>query len=106
MNILEELITSSTRRKILTLFLTNPDIKLHLREIARRIGENPSGVFQELKPLEKTGLLKSEKMANLKIYSTNKQHIIYKELASIIKKTSTTSGYQTRIVRKKERTRL
>jgi predicted nucleotidyltransferase len=84
---LERLLTSKTRVKILTFFLLNPDRELHLREIARLIDENINAVRRELINLEDIGLVTSKKVGNLKQYKTNKNMPVYEELQSIILKT-------------------
>jgi DNA-binding PadR family transcriptional regulator len=48
------------------------------------IKEDPGNIQRELKRLEKVGFLTSEKQGNTKIYSTNKQFPIFKELKSIV----------------------
>lgn len=83
-----EIITSKTRKKLLTLFLTNPKTKFYMRELTRKTGEYINSVRQELNKLEKNGLIISERVANLKYYSVNEKCIIYPELRSIILKTN------------------
>lgn len=84
---IKEIITSKTRRKLLTLFLSNPNSKFYTRELARKTGDYINSIRVELNKLESTGLIKSEKIANLKYYSVNKECVIYNELKSIISKT-------------------
>lgn len=85
---IEELITSKTRSKILTLFFTNPKESFYVREISRKVKENVNSVRRELEKLEKVGVLKSRNEANLKYYSLNENMPIYEELRSIFLKTS------------------
>jgi len=61
-----------------------PDFHTHVRGLAKLIKEDPGNIQRELKRLEKVGLLISEKQGNTKIYSTNKQFPIFKELQSIV----------------------
>jgi len=63
-----------------------PDFKTHVRGLAKLIKEDAGNIQRELKRLEKVGFLSSEKQANTKIYSTNKQFPIFKELQSIVLK--------------------
>ncbi|MBU4076923.1 MAG: nucleotidyltransferase domain-containing protein [Euryarchaeota archaeon] len=84
---LENLFTSKTRVKLLTLFLLNPGTELYVREIARRTNENTNAVRRELKNLEEIGLLTSARKGNLKYYAVNKSMSIYAELTNIILKT-------------------
>jgi len=62
-------------KNILHLFYDNHNSPLHLREISRRINLRESALSRHLNKLEKNGILKSEKEANLKKYSIRKQEI-------------------------------
>ncbi len=84
---LETLITSRVRRKVLALFLLNPEKEFYGREVARRTEENAHAVSVELGRLESSGLLKSRASARLKYYSANKGYPIYEELKRIMIKT-------------------
>jgi len=84
---LESIIGSKTRVKILALFLLSPDRKFYVRELARKIGGNINSVRRELQKLESIGLLKSERVGNLKYYVVDKKMPIYQELKSIFLKT-------------------
>ncbi len=84
---LEELITSRTRVKILTLFFSNPENRFYIRELSRKIDENINSVRRELRKLEEIGLLDSEREGNLKYYLINKKIPIYEELKNIFLKT-------------------
>ncbi len=77
---LESIIGSKTRTKILALFLLNSDRKFYVRELARKTGGNINSVRRELQKLESVGLLKSEREGNLKYYAVNKKMPIYEEL--------------------------
>jgi len=83
---LELLLPSRVRRKVLALFLINPEMRLHIREIERRTEEDFQGVRRELNRLERAGLLSSKRVSNLKFYSLNKDFYLYPELRSIIVK--------------------
>lgn len=61
-----------------------PDFHTHVRGLAKLIKEDPGNIQRELKRLEKVGFLTSDKQGNTKIYSTNKQFPIFKELQSIV----------------------
>jgi predicted nucleotidyltransferase len=89
---LQQLISSKVRVKLLTLFFTNPDTRLFLREIQRQIGEDISGIKRELDNLEFIALFTTEKVGNLKYYSLNKSFSLFDELKSIIFKTTGIEG--------------
>ena len=81
---LEHLITSQAKRRLLKLFITNPDSDFYTREIAKLTGESPNGVRRELVHLEKAGLVKSRREGNLKYYSLVQEFPFYPELKKII----------------------
>jgi DNA-binding PadR family transcriptional regulator len=81
---LDVFITSRVRRKIIVVYAKYPDFHTHVRGLAKLIKEDPGNIQRELKKLEKVGFLVSEKQGNTKIYSTNKQFAIFKELQGIV----------------------
>lgn len=90
---LEELFVSRVRVKILQLFLTNPQESLfHVREIVRRVSEEINAVRRELARMEKYGMVSSEWRANRRLYRFRKDYIFYKELLSLVAKTSGLGG--------------
>ena len=90
--IMNELITSKSRRKILALFLLNADAELYFRDICRKTNEATNVAKRELNKLEDAGLLRSERKGNLRYYRVNKDFPIYKELKSIFIKTEGLGG--------------
>lgn len=89
---LNDLLISKVRVKILELFLSNPDQSYHVREIVRRVSEEINAVRRELARLEKINFLISEWRANRRLYSARKDFLFYPELLSIINKTSGLGG--------------
>ncbi len=90
---LEELFVSRVRVKILQLFLTSPQESLfHVREIVRRVGEEINAVRRELARMEKFSMVTSEWRANRRLYRFRKDYIFYKELLSLVAKTSGLGG--------------
>ena len=81
---LDVFITSRVRRKIVVVYAKYPDFKTHVRGLAKLIKEDPGNIQRELKKLEKAGFLKTEKQGNSRIFMTNKQYPIFKELQSIV----------------------
>lgn len=90
---LSTLITSKTRVKILTLFLTRPDERFYFKNLIERLQVPPSVLHSELKKFENIGLLKSQKEANVLFYSINKNFSLYPELKGIIFKTVGLADY-------------
>lgn len=89
---LDTFITSRVRRKIIIVYAKYPDFKTHVRGLAKLIREDAGNIQRELKKLEKIGFLLSEKRGNSKIYYTNKQFILFKELQSIVLKSQRSQG--------------
>jgi len=86
--LLEDLIISRVRVKILTLFLTNPTKIYHVRDIVRKVDEEINAVRRELAHLEKGGMLSKEQRANRLFYAFRKDYPLYFELMELITKTS------------------
>lgn len=84
---LEVLISSETRVKLLTLFLLNPDKEYYIRQIERLVGKNYALVRKELANLESFGLLTSEKKGNQIYYSVDRNFFLYPELQRLVLKT-------------------
>lgn len=90
---LKELFVSRVRVKILQLFLTAPQESLfHVREIVRRVDEEINAVRRELSRMEKFDMVSSEWRANRRLYHFRKDYIFYKELLSLVAKTSGLGG--------------
>ncbi len=83
---LKRLFTSSTRVKLLTIFLLNPDGEFYIRELTRELNEQINSIRRELDNLKQTGLLKAKLRNRKKYYTVNKNFIFYNELKSIITK--------------------
>jgi len=83
---LEDLITSKTRPKLLFLFLDHPDDMFHVREVVRRVKEEINAVGRELIYLEKKGVLKKEPRANRVYYYLDKTYSCYIDLIKIYAK--------------------
>ena len=80
---LEDLITSKTRVKILSLFLKDVDAMYHVREIVRRVGEEINAVRRELILLDKKGLLNKEKRGNRVYYYFDKNYPYLSDLVRL-----------------------
>ncbi len=67
------------------LFL-NPDRNAYLRELADEFNISTSLVSEELKQLKKAGFLKSQKNGRQLHFQANRQHPLFSELNSMVKK--------------------
>lgn len=89
---LDVFITSRVRRKILVVFAKYPDFKTHVRGLSKLIKEDPGNIQRELSRLEKGKFLIVTKKGNTRIYQTNKQFPILKELQSMVIKSQQMSA--------------
>jgi hypothetical protein len=84
--VLEHLITSRTRLKMLLKFFLNSHSKAHLRGLADEFGESTNSIRHELTNLSKAGYLVSNGKGNIIEYSANTNHPLYPELQKLIHK--------------------
>ena len=89
---LQSLLSSRVRVKLLTCFFTHPEERFYARALSRQFEEHYNAVWQELNNLAQIGLLISEQNANVKYYHLNPEFPIYDELRRIILKTSGLGG--------------
>lgn len=81
---LEIFVTSRVRRKILVVFAKYPDFRTHVRGLAKLIKEDPGNIQRELERMVAGNFLTVTKRGRTKVYQTNKQFPILKELQSIV----------------------
>ena len=87
-NLLEPLITSKTRLKLLIRFFLNHSADGYLQELSREVDENTNSIRIELNRLEEAGILSSTREGRRKLYSVNKQHVLSEDITSIVRKVS------------------
>src|ERR1035437_4939481 len=83
---LETLITSKTRIKLLTKFFLNPQAKAYLRGLEETFGESSNAVRLELNRFENAGLLSSAMEGNRKVYTANTKHPLFPDIHNILRK--------------------
>lgn len=84
--LLEYLITSKTRIKLLLKFFLNPNTQGYLRGLADEFGESTNAIRVELNRLTEANLLEAKTEGRTKVYQANRKHALYTELHSIVKK--------------------
>jgi hypothetical protein len=84
--LLDSLITSKTRVKLLIKFFSNPGNRGYLRGLAEEFKESTNSIRVELNRLSKAGLLVSEPNGKTKNYKANQLHPLYGEMQSIVAK--------------------
>ncbi len=83
---LDSLITSKTRIKLILKLFLNPDTSSHLRGLATEFGESTNAVRVELNRLAEADLLESNKEGRNIYYRANTRHMLYPEINTIVKK--------------------
>ena len=83
---LDTLITSKTRLKLLLKFFMNPETRAYLRELASEFGESTNGIRIELNSLTKAKLLKSSNIGRTVVYRANKNHTLFTDIQSVVQK--------------------
>ena len=84
---LDTLVTSKTRLKLILKFFLNPGSRAYLRGLSDEFGESSNAVRLELNRFEEAGLLESETEGNKKVYQANTQHPLFADIHNIIRKT-------------------
>jgi len=80
------LITSQTRIKLLKKFFLNSSTRAYLRGLEAELGESSNSIRIELNRFEEAGLLHSLRDGNKKLYQANRDHPLYRDIHSIIMK--------------------
>ncbi|MEO0472290.1 MAG: nucleotidyltransferase domain-containing protein [Bacteroidota bacterium] len=83
---IETLISSKTRIKLLLKFFLNSKNTGYLRHLEGEFGESTNAIRQELNRFEKAGMLNSAMEGNKKIFQANLQHPLFREVNSIVMK--------------------
>ncbi|MBR9921807.1 MAG: ArsR family transcriptional regulator [Bacteroidetes bacterium] len=83
---IETLISSKTRIKLLLKFFLNSSTTAYLRSLEQEFGESTNAIRLELNRLEKAGMLTSELQGNKKIFRANVKHPLFGEVHNIMLK--------------------
>jgi len=83
---LESLITSKTRIKLLLKFFLNSANTSYLRDLSAEFGESTNAIRLELNHLEKAGLLNSKTAGNKKIFQANRKHPLFSDINKLLLK--------------------
>ncbi|MBI4645938.1 MAG: ArsR family transcriptional regulator [Bacteroidia bacterium] len=83
---LDTLITSKTRIKLLVKFFLNCNSSSYLRSLENEFGESSNSIRLELNKFEKSGLLISTHKGNRKYFKANTNHPLFKDIHSILLK--------------------
>ena len=81
---LDTLITSKTRIKLLLKFFLNSNSSSYLRGLASEFGESSNAIRLELNRFEKAGLLTATTKGNKKMFKANTKHPLFKNIHDLI----------------------
>lgn len=83
---LNTLISSKTRVKLLLKFFLNSNTTAYLRGLESEFGESTNSIRLELNRLEEAGMLASNHIGNRKFFKANTKHPLFKEIHNILLK--------------------
>ncbi len=83
---LQTLITSKTRIKLLLKFFLNSSNTSYLRDLASEYGESTNAIRLELNHLEEAGLLDARTVGNKKVFQANRRHPLYDDIHRLLLK--------------------
>lgn len=83
---IETLISSKTRIKLLLKFFLNSRNTSYLRNLEEEFGESTNAIRLELNKFEKAGFLEAVSEGNKKIFSVNTKHPLFPDINRIIMK--------------------
>ncbi len=83
---LDSLITSKARLKLLLKFFMNPETRAYLRELAKEFGESTNNIRVELNRLTKAKLLLSENAGRTILYKANIEHTLFTDIQNVVQK--------------------
>ncbi len=83
---LENLITSKTRLKLLLKFFLNINTQGHLRGLEDEFGESTNSIRVELNRFEQAGMLTSKMEGNRKVFKANPAYPLFPEIQLLVHK--------------------
>ena len=83
---IESLITSRTKIKLLLRLFLKEGSRAYLRQMEKEFGKNSNAIRGELNRFEEAGLITGEMENGRKYYSANHRHPLFTEIHSILKK--------------------
>ena len=83
---LNVLISSRTRIKLLLRFFLNPGTTAYLRGLAEEFDESTNSIRVELNKFEQAGMILSENQGNKKVYKANTEYTLLSDIHNILLK--------------------
>lgn len=85
---LDQLITSETRIKLLLKFFINPRTSSYLRKLASEFNESTNGIRIELNKLNEAKILLSDYVGRNRVYRANTSHPLFEDIRNIVLKST------------------
>ncbi|MFQ6605975.1 MAG: ArsR family transcriptional regulator [Fidelibacterota bacterium] len=83
---LDSLITSKARLKLLLKFFLNEETKAYLRELAKEFNESTNNIRVELNRLTDAKMLVSENVGRTVVYKANVNHALFSDIQNVVQK--------------------
>lgn len=83
---IDTLISSKTRIKILLKFFLNGNTISYLRGLEEEFGDSTNSIRVELNKFEKAGFLTSFTEGNKKLFKANQKHLLFNDIQNMLKK--------------------
>jgi hypothetical protein len=97
---LKDFMISKTRVKLIEFLFLNADEMYYVREVSRKTKLEINAVRRELEKMMNSGMLKNEQRANRLYYRLNKRYLFYKEMQTMVAKTT---GLGKKIIKNKRK---
>ncbi len=97
---LQALITSKTRIRLLLKFFLNSRNTSYLRDLASELGESTNAIRMELNHLEQAGLLNARMQGNKKVFQANSEHPLFSSIQELLMKHTGIDRVVEHVVRK------
>lgn len=78
---------SDSQSRVFRWVFGQPERRYHLNELRRLTGLGSASLQRELGKLAEAGLVRSEKVGNLRVFQANRESPVYEELAGLTRKT-------------------
>ena len=97
---LNQLITSETRIKLLMKFFLNPRTRGYLRQLAKEFNESTNSIRVELNKLSQAKILTSSFEGRNKLFKANIRHPLYEDIRNIVLKSTGIDKVLSNIIQK------
>jgi len=85
---LNSLITSETRIKLLSRFFLNPKASGYLRQLSKDFNESTNGIRLELNKLSESKMISAKQEGRNKVYQANADHPLFEDIRNIVLKST------------------